>query len=157
LVGRLNEGFKLALGGVTAGRMYNAGRCVGLSRWALEKSCEYTSQRSAFGKTIDQYQGVSFQLADSAIEIYAADAMSRSCAQLIDRGHKATNEVAMVKVFTTELGCRVYDRCMQVHGGMGITNDVKLYDGWQQARIVRIADGSAEIMRRNIAASLTRR
>jgi acyl-CoA dehydrogenase len=157
LVGDLNDGFKLALSGVSTGRLYNAGRCVGLSRWALEKSCEYAAQRSTFGKTISQYQGVSFQLADSAIEIYAADAMSRDCARRVDRGDAATDEVAMVKVFTTELGCRVYDRCMQVHGGMGITNEIKLYDGWQQARIVRIADGSAEIMRRNIAASLTRR
>jgi acyl-CoA dehydrogenase len=61
------------------------------------------------------------------------------------------NELAMVKLFTTEMCSRVYERCMQVHGGMGLTNETKLYDGWQQARFVRIADGSAEIMRRNIA------
>ena len=53
----------------------------------------------------------------------------------------------MVKLFTTEMCSRVYESCMQAHGGMGLTNEMKLYDGWHQARYVRIADGSAEIMR----------
>jgi acyl-CoA dehydrogenase len=157
LCGTLHDGFKLALAGVNTGRLYNAGRCVGLARWALDKASEYATQRKTFGKAISQYQGVSFQLADSAIEVYAADCMSRDCARRLDRGEAANDQVAMVKVYTTEMGTRVYDRCMQVHGGMGLTNEIKLYDGWQQARIVRIADGSTEIMRRNIAASLTQR
>jgi len=157
LVGQIHQGFKLAMAGVNTGRLYNAGRCIGLSKWALDKAVSYTTQRKAFGKTIDQYQGVSFQLADSAIEIYAADCMSRDCARRIDLGEAANDQVAMVKVYTTELGTRVYDRCMQVHGGMGLTNEAKLYDGWHQARAVRIADGSGEILRRNIAASLSRR
>ncbi len=63
----------------------------------------------------------------------------------------------MTKVFTTEMCSRVYERCMQVHGGMGLTNEMRLYDGWHQARIVRIADGSAEILRRNIAKSVIAR
>ncbi|MDB5970015.1 MAG: acyl-CoA dehydrogenase [Hydrocarboniphaga sp.] len=157
LVGELNQGFKLAMAGVNTGRMYNAGRCIGLSKWALDKASEYAGTRKTFGKTIDQYQGVSFQLADSAIEIYAAESMTRDCARRLERGESVNDQVAMVKVYTTELGTRVYDRCMQVHGGMGLTNELKLYEGWQQSRIVRIADGSAEIMRRNIAASLARR
>jgi acyl-CoA dehydrogenase len=151
LVGQLHKGFNLALEGVSTGRMYNAGRCVGFARWALDKASAYAKQRVAFGKAIAEYQGVSFQLADSAVDIYAADMMSRDCAQRIDRGVRAVNELAMVKLFTTEMCSRVYERCMQVHGGMGLTNETKLYDGWQQARFVRIADGSAEIMRRNIA------
>jgi acyl-CoA dehydrogenase len=151
LVGKLHHGFDLALEGVSTGRIYNAGRCVGLARWALDKASGYTKQRVAFGKPIAEYQGVSFQIADSAVDIYAADMISRDCAHRIDSGTRAVNELAMVKLFTTEMCSRVYERCMQVHGGMGLTNETKLYDGWHQARFVRIADGSAEIMRRNIA------
>ena len=69
---------------------------------------------------------------------------------------EAIEQVSMVKLYTTEMCSRVYERCMQVHGGMGLTNEMKLYDGWHQARYVRIADGSAEIMRRNIARSILR-
>ncbi len=151
LVGQLHHGFNLALEGVSTGRIFNAGRCVGLARWALDKASEYAKQRVAFGKAIAEYQGVSFQLADSAVDIYAADTMSRDCAHRIDSGTRVVHELAMVKLFTTEMCSRVYERCMQVHGGMGLTNETKLYDGWHQARYVRIADGSAEIMRRNIA------
>jgi acyl-CoA dehydrogenase len=154
LVGERDRGFDLALAGVSTGRIYNAGRCVGLARWALEKSADYAKQRVAFGHPIAEYQGISFMLADCAVDIYAGDTMSRDCAQRLDRGEPAVEQVSIVKLFTTEMCSRVYERCMQVHGGMGLTNETKLYDGWHQARYVRIADGSAEIMRRNIARSV---
>jgi len=154
LVGELHRGFDLALSGVSIGRIYNAGRCVGLARWALEKSADYAKQRVAFGQPIAEYQGISFALADCATDIYAADTMSVDCARRLDRGESAVEQVSMVKLFTTEMCSRVYERCMQTHGGMGLTNEMKLYDGWHQARYVRIADGAAEIMRRNIARSI---
>ena len=114
------------------------------------------SDRVAFGQPIAEYQGISFALADCATDIYAAHTMSTDCARRLDRGETAVEQVSMVKLFTTEMCSRVYERCMQAHGGMGLTNELKLYDGWHQARYVRIADGSAEIMRRNIARSILR-
>lgn len=155
LVGELHEGFALALAGVSTGRMYNAGRSVGLAQWALGEASRYVRERSAFGRRIGEYQGVSFPLADCATEIYAADAMARETAARLDAGRVAHTEVAMTKVFTTEMCSRVYERCMQVHGAMGLTNEMRLYDGWHQARLVRIADGSAEVLRRNIARAVT--
>jgi acyl-CoA dehydrogenase len=151
LVGELHQGFALALEGVSTGRLYNAGRCVGLADWALRRAAGYATERKAFGRAIGEYQGVGFQLADSAVEIYAADSMSRRTAELVESGAVAHHEVAMTKVFTTEMCSRVYERTMQVHGGMGLTTEMRLYDGWHQARLTRIADGSAEILRRNIA------
>lgn len=154
LVGELHRGFDLALAGVSLGRMYNAGRCVGLARWALERATEYSQQRKTFGRPIADYQAVSFMLADSAIDIYGAKTMAIDCANRLERGMRATRELAMVKAFSTEMCFRVYDRCIQVHGAMGLTNEMRLYDGWHQARIVRIADGSGEIMRRDVARAL---
>jgi acyl-CoA dehydrogenase len=156
IVGTVHKGFQLAIGGVGLGRMYNAGRCVGLARWALEKATGYAMERKAFGATISSYQGVSFQLADSAIEIYAAKQMSLDCARRIDAGVDARREIAMVKAYSTEMCFKVFDRCMQVHGGMGLTNEMHLHDGWHQARIIRLADGSGEVMRRTIATALFR-
>jgi acyl-CoA dehydrogenase len=157
LVGELDRGFSLALRGVSTGRLYNAGRCVGLAQWALDQAAAYVSQRKAFGRRIADYQGVSFPLADCAVDIYAGDSMARDCAHRVQDGGKAHHQVAMAKVFTTEMCSRVYERCMQVHGGMGLTNEMRLYDGWHQARLARIADGSAEILRRNIAKEIISR
>ena len=157
LVGELDNGFALALKGVNTGRLYNAGRCVGLARWALDQAADYAFQRETFGKAIIEHQGVSFQLADSATEVYAGDAMARDCTRRIDMGEAGVNEVNMVKLFTTEMASRVIDRCMQVHGAMGLTNELKLYDAWHQARLARIADGSSEILRKSVASSFRKR
>src|SRR5271155_2226671 len=89
LVGTVDRGFALALRGVSNGRVYNAGHCVGLARWALEIATEYAQSRTAFGHPISDYQGVSFMLADSAMEIYAARSMSLDCARRLDRGESA--------------------------------------------------------------------
>jgi acyl-CoA dehydrogenase len=154
LVGRLHRGFDLALGGVSLGRMYNAGRCIGLARWALEQATAYAKGRRAFGHPIADYQGISFQLADCAMDIYATKAMALDCARRLERGDSPLRDMAILKAYSTEMCCRVYDRCMQVLGGMGLTNETRLYDGWHQARSVRVADGSSEIMRRNVASYL---
>lgn len=154
LVGTLHQGFALALKGVSNGRMYNAGHCVGMGRWALETATEYTGVRKAFGNVIGDYQGVSFQLADCAMDIYASKSMALDCARRLDRGELALKELNMVKAFTTEACFRVFDRCMQVCGGMGLTNEMRFVAGWHFARMVRVADGTGEVMRRNIANSL---
>lgn len=154
LVGELDHGFDLALGGISRGRIYNAGRSVGLARWALERACEHATTRKAFGRVISDYQGVTFPLADSAMEIYATKQMSLDCARRIDAGDPVRKELAMVKAYSTEMCFRVFDRCMQVHGGMGLTNEMHLTEGWHQARSVRVADGTGEVMRRNIASRI---
>jgi acyl-CoA dehydrogenase len=151
VIGRLNRGFDLALGGVSLGRMYNAGRCVGLARWALEQATEYARERRTFGRPIADYQGVSFMLADSAMDIYATKSMALDCARRLEQEELPLRDMAILKAYSTEMCFRVFDRCMQVLGGMGLTNETRLYDGWHQARSIRVADGSSEIMRRNIA------
>ena len=154
LIGELDQGFRSALGGVNTGRLYNCARAVGLSRWALERATHYAKQRVTFGHPIAEYQGVQWLLADSAMEIYAARMMGLNCAWRLEQGEPAIKETAMIKAFATEAGFRTLDRCMQVFGGMGLTNEMKLFDAWHQIRVVRIADGSAEIMRRTIAQRL---
>jgi acyl-CoA dehydrogenase len=154
LVGELNDGLALAVEGVSLGRLYNAGRGVGLSRWALAQATEYAKARKTFGNPISDYQAIQFMLAESAMEIYAAWTMATDCARRLDAGEKLTKQVAMVKAYSTDITFNVMDRCMQIHGGMGLVNETRIQAGWHQARISRIADGSAEIMRRNIARAL---
>jgi acyl-CoA dehydrogenase len=158
VVGEVGAGFALALRGVNEGRMYNAGRAVGMAQWALGLATDYAQTRRAGGAAIGSHQSVANLLADSAIDIYGGRTMSVQCAREIDDGRSPNivRDLSIVKAFTTEMGVRVFDRCMQVHGAMGMTNELRLYDGWHQTRAAMVADGTAEIMRRTIAKQLLR-
>jgi acyl-CoA dehydrogenase len=156
LVGSEGGGFKLALGGVSLGRVYNSARAVGLARWLLERAVEHARVRVTFGKPIVEHQGVSFKLADSAMEIYAARAAALDLTSRLDAGEPAIRELAMTKAFCAEMFLRVADRCMQVCGAMGLTNEMHMYAAWHQARAMQLADGSAEILRVTVANRLLR-
>jgi acyl-CoA dehydrogenase len=154
LVGTLHEGFKLALYGVSLGRVYNSARAVGQGRWALEKALDYAKQREAFGQTISNYQGVAFPLADCATELHAAHLMGLNAAMLLDQGSLAIKELSMAKSYSVQVGLRAVDRAMQTHGGMGLTNEVGLVHAWHDLRTVNIADGTNEILARTISQRL---
>lgn len=156
LVGKEGDGFKLALSGVANGRLYNSARGAGHAQWALAKATEYSQERITFGEPIGNNQGVSFMLADTAMDIYAAKYMGLHCAWLVEKGEPAIKELAMAKAFSTESAFRAYDRAIQVFGGLGLSNETHLYKGWHTARTIRIADGSGEILRRTIAQRLFR-
>jgi acyl-CoA dehydrogenase len=154
LVGLEGSGLNLARTGVSLGRMHNAGRAVGNARWALEKAVSYSQDRKTFGNALATYQAIQFMMADSAMEIYAAHTMAMDCARRIDAGEKVDKQLWMVKAYSCDISFAVLDRCVQIHGGMGLVNETRLVDGWQGQRVSRLADGSAEVMRRNVARSL---
>ncbi|MDH3236070.1 MAG: acyl-CoA dehydrogenase family protein, partial [Alphaproteobacteria bacterium] len=93
-------------------------------------------------------------LADCAVEIYGARQMLLNCAWKLEQGERALAEISMVKLHCTEIGNRVFDRCIQVHGAMGLTNEVRLEAGYRFTRSMRIPDGTSEIQRRTIAREL---
>jgi acyl-CoA dehydrogenase len=110
--------------------------------------------RKTFGQPIGEHQAVQILIADSAADIYAAETMLVDCALKLERGERALAETSMVKLHCTEAANRVFDRCMQVHGGMGLTNELRLEAGYRFARSMRIPDGTSEIQRRTIARDL---
>ena len=150
LIGTLHQGFGTALLGVSLGRIYNAARAVGLGRWAVELALTYVQQREAFGHPIAEYQGVTFPLAESAMQLHAAHLMGLNAATLLDRGERAIKELSMAKCYAVEVGLQAVDRAIQAHGGMGLTNEVGLSEIWQILRIINIADGTNEILKRTI-------
>jgi acyl-CoA dehydrogenase len=151
LVGKLHEGFRIGLLGVSLGRIYNAARSVAFARWALDLAFEYTKVRECFDHPISEYQGVTFPLAESAMEVHAAHLMGLNAAALLDRGERAIKELSMAKAFSVEVCLRAIDRAMQAHGAMGFTNEVALTEAWKVVRVINIADGTNEILRRTIA------
>ena len=154
LVGELHDGFRIGLLGVSIGRIYNSARAVGLGRWAMEMALGYAQQRQAFGKPIAEYQGVTFPLAETAMELHAAHLMALNAAALIDRGERAVKELSMAKAYAVEVGARALDRAIQTHGAIGFTNELGLVHAWQDVRTVNVADGTNEILRRTIAQRL---
>ena len=129
---------------------------MGLARWALEKAVAYASQRVAFGAPIAEHQGVAFPLAESAMEVHAAHLAGLNAALLLDRGERAIKELSMAKAFSVEVCLRAVDRAIQTHGGMGLTNEVGLVHAYNTLRIINIADGTNEILRRTIFQQLSR-
>lgn len=154
MIGPLNEGLTVALGGINAGRLSMAGSSVGLARWALDKAVEYSQVRKTFGRLISEHQAIQLLLADSAMDIYGAKCMAQDCAWRIDNNIPAVKETSMVKAYATEMVGRVMDRSIQVHGAMGLTNELLLEEGYRLARQIRIPDGTGEIHRRTIARQL---
>ncbi len=156
LVGKLHEGFRIGLLGVSLGRIYNSARAVGLARWALGLAFDYTKTREAFGLPIREYQGVTFPLAESAMEVHAAHLTGLNAALLLDRGERAIKELSMAKAYTVEVCARAIDRVIQTHGATGFTNELGLTEAWETVRKINIADGTNEILRRTIVQRMLR-
>lgn len=154
LVGKLDEGFRIGLLGVSMGRIYNSARAVGLARWALEQAVEYAQQREAFGAPIAEHQGVAFPLADAATEVHAAHLMGINVAQLLDRGERAVKELSMTKSYSVQAATRAVDRAIQTFGAMGFTNELGLHEAYARVRQAQVADGTNEILARTIAQRL---
>ncbi len=156
LVGALHDGFGLAISGVSLGRIYNSARSVGLARWALDMALEYAATREAFGKPIAEYQGVTFPLAETAMEVHAANLMGINAALLLDQGDPAIKELNMAKAYAVEIGARAIDRAIQTHGAIGFTNELGLTEAYNIVRSVNVADGTNEVLRRTIVHRLMR-
>jgi acyl-CoA dehydrogenase len=158
VLGEVGGGFKLAMYAVNQGRLYNTGRSVGLSTWALERAVEYAQARHTFGKALHEHQAVQLMLADCATEIYTARAAGLRLAAENDDDSIDINrkDAAIIKYHATNVGWRVFDRAIQIHGGMGVTNEMRLIEGLHTMRTLRIADGPDDILRTTIARELVK-
>ena len=156
VLGEVHRGFDIANEWLYATRLTVAATSVGRARRAFELTLPFTTERQQFGKKISQFQGVSFQLADMITEIDAADLLTLSAASKLDNKIPANREIASAKLYATEMLARVTDTCIQLHGGMGLMDDLPFERFWRDARIERIWDGTSEIQRHIISRELLR-
>jgi len=148
LVGEEGKGFKYAMMGLDGGRLNISACSLGAAQTALNKTLEYMGERRAFGKSIDQFQGLQFRLADMEIELQAARVFLRQAAWKLDTGAPdATKFCAMAKKFVTETGSKVVDQCLQLHGGYGYLADYGIEKLVRDLRVHQILEGTNEIMR----------
>ncbi len=156
MLGELHKGFNVANDWLGATRLQVGATCLGRAERAFAHSVEYSAQRKQFGQAIGKFQGVSFKLADMAMEMKAAELMILEAGWKYDEGTASDSDMAMAKLKATEMLAMVADEAIQIHGGMGLMEDLPLERIWRDARIERIWEGTSEIQRHIISRTLLR-
>jgi alkylation response protein AidB-like acyl-CoA dehydrogenase len=155
LLGEEGKGFTYAMAGLDGGRLNIAACSLGAAQQALNMTLQYMSERKAFGKSIDQFQGLQFRLAEMEIELQAARTFLRQAAWKLDQGAPdATKFCAMAKKFVTEAGSNIVNQCLQLHGGYGYLADYGIEKLVRDLRVHEILEGTNEIMRLIVARQL---
>lgn len=154
VIGGVGEGFFHALQNINDTRIQNGGMALGLAQFCLDKTLSYVTDRNAFGRPISKFQGLSFQLADSLMEMRAAETLSMYAAWKIDNGEDAIQETSMTKLYCTEMLWNVADRCVQAHGAVGTLRKTGIERVLRWARVMRIWEGTSEIQRMTIAKTM---
>ena len=156
LLGEEGKGFELAGVWLGSTRLQVAANCLGRAERALDLAVRHAAQRVQFGQRIGRFQGVSFKLADMAMELRAAELLTLQAAWRHDQGVATDTDFAMAKLKASEMLAMVADEAIQVHGGMGLMDELPLERIWRDARIERIWDGTSEIQRHIISRGLLR-
>jgi acyl-CoA dehydrogenase len=156
LLGEEGKGFDLAGTWLGSTRLQVAGTCLGRAERALGLAVHHAADRVQFGQKIGRFQGISFKLADMAMELRAAELLTLEAAWKYDNGLAEDADIAMAKLKATEMLAMVADEAIQIHGGMGLMDELPLERIWRDARIERIWDGTSEIQRHIISRALLR-
>lgn len=143
ILGEAHKGFEVANRWLGATRLQVAATCLGRAERAFAHAVEWAAARKQFGQPIGRFQGVSFKLADMATEMRAAELLLWHAAWKYDQGTATDADMAMAKLKATEVLAFVADEAIQIHGGMGLMDELPLERIWRDARVERIWEGRA--------------
>lgn len=147
LVGEEGAGFRIAMQALDSGRLGIASCAVGLAQAALDYAVAYAREREQFGRSILDFQGIRFMLADAATQISAARALTLAAARLRDAGRPYSVEAAKAKLFATDMAMRVTTDAVQVLGGYGYVQDWPVERYLREAKVLQIVEGTNQIQR----------
>ncbi|MEQ8601902.1 MAG: acyl-CoA dehydrogenase family protein [Marivibrio sp.] len=156
VLGEVDKGFDVANDWLGATRLQVAATSLGRCDRALELATSWAAERKQFGQQIGKFQGVSFKLADMALKLKSAELLTYEAAWKHDQGIMTDSEAAMAKLAATEALAFIADEAIQIHGGMGLMNELPLEMIWRDARLERIWEGTSEIQRHIISRGLLR-
>jgi acyl-CoA dehydrogenase len=156
ILGEVHKGFEVANSWLGATRLQVASTCLGRAERALGHAITYAAERKQFGQQIGKFQGISFKLADMAMELKAAELLTREAAWKYDQGSVTESDMSMAKLKATEVLAMIADEAIQIHGGMGLMDELPLERIWRDARVERIWEGTSEIQRHIISRELLR-
>ncbi|MEX1105497.1 MAG: acyl-CoA dehydrogenase family protein [Ilumatobacteraceae bacterium] len=156
ILGEEHKGFDAVNEWLGSTRLQVAAVCVGRARRALGIATEWAATREQFGQQIGKFQGVSFKLADMQTQLDAAELLTLRAAWKDAQGTVTDPEIAMAKVFASEMCQMVTDEAIQILGGMGLMDELPLERMWRDTRVDRIWDGTSEIQRHIISRAMLR-
>ena len=156
MLGQAGEGFKYAQIRLSPARLSHCMRWHGSCQRAHEIATDYANRRMAFGKPLVEHEGVGFMLAENMIDLKQAELMIDWCASVLDTGSLGTVESSMTKVAVSEALMRIADRCVQVMGGMGVTDHTIVEQVFREIRAFRIYDGPTEVHKWSLAKKIKR-
>ncbi|MBN1105317.1 MAG: acyl-CoA dehydrogenase [Deltaproteobacteria bacterium] len=151
LLGNEGDGFIIAMTSLDGGRIGIASQSVGLAQACLDAAVSYARERSQFNKSISQFQGIRWMIADMATQIAAARLLTFHAAAMKDRGENFTMAASMAKVFASEMANRIAYQALQIHGGYGYMKDFPVERYYRDARVFTLYEGTSEIQRKVIA------
>ena len=147
ILGEGNGGFAIANDRLSRQRIPYAAGCIGPAIRAQEMSIEWAKSRETFGSPLAEKQAIQWMVVDNEIDIRHARYCVLEAAQKADSGERFRTEAAMAKLVATEASSRVIDRCIQIHGGVGVTKDLPLERWYRELRIRRVGEGPSEVQR----------
>lgn len=151
VLGEVGKGYKIAIETLNEGRIGIGAQMVGLARGAWEYASKYAQERKQFGKSISEFQGVQFQIAQMATEIEAARMMVYNAARMKDAGMNFVKEAAMTKLFASQVAERVASLSVEILGGVGFTKDYPVEKYFRDAKIGKIYEGTSNMQLQTIA------
>ena len=156
ILGSEGHGFDFAREWLFSGRVMLAAMCVGRGRLILELAADWARTRRAFGRTIGEFQGTGFKLADMRVELKAAELLTLEAAWKLDQGTLTDVDASIANLFASEMVGRAADNGVQIFGGMGLATEFLMERLWRDARVERIWEGTSEIHRDLIARRVLR-
>jgi alkylation response protein AidB-like acyl-CoA dehydrogenase len=151
VLGEAGKGYKIAIETLNEGRIGIGAQMLGVARGAWEYAAKYAQERKQFGKSISEFQGIQFQLAQMATEIEAARLMVYNAARMKDAGMPFVKEAAMTKLFCSQVAERVTSLAIEIYGGAGFTKDYPVEKYWRDAKIGKIYEGTSNMQLSTIA------
>ena len=147
MLGEPTDGFRTFLKTLTSGRISVGALAVGTAQGAYERALQYSTEREAFGRPSNNFQSVSFKLADMATDIEASKLLIYHAAWMKDQNKDIVKEAAMAKLFSSETAMRVATDAIQIHGGYGYVKEYDVERYFRDAKILEIGEGTSEIQR----------
>ncbi len=151
VLGEIGKGYKVSIETLNEGRIGIGAQMIGLARGALEAALAYTKERQQFGKSISEFQGVQFQLADMATELEAARLMVYNAARMKDAGQNFVKEAAMAKLFSSRAAEQITSKAIELYGGYGYVKDYPVEKYWRDSKIGAIYEGTSNMQLQTIA------
>ncbi|PNQ97414.1 acyl-CoA dehydrogenase (plasmid) [Azospirillum argentinense] len=146
LIGEEGQGFKYILTGLNAERVLIAAECIGDGYWFIDKVCDYTRDRQVFGRPIAQNQGVQFPIAESFIEVEAANLMRFEACRLYDAGEPCGAQANMAKYLAAKASWEAANACLQFHGGFGFASEYDVERKFRETRLYQVAPVSTNLI-----------